>query len=158
MPPKANEFKALQIIHKAMALGMLLLTVIMIFVVAKGGQSIVSASLDRTLQVVALLVSVGSTYAGITVYKKKLQAIPPMDTAKDRMAAYRVAALLRWALIEAPVLLSVIFLRLTGNYAFLALAIALMFVFAAVRPSTDVITYQLRLTEAELKELQGLSE
>jgi hypothetical protein len=110
------------------------------------------------LQVVALLVSVGCTYAGITIYKKKLQAIPPMDPAKDRMAAYRAAALLRWALIEVPVLVSVIFLRLTGNYAFLALALALMFVFAAVRPSTDVITYQLRLTEAELKELQGLSE
>ena len=66
--------------------------------------------------------------------------------------------MIRWALIEAPALVAVFCFRMTGNYAFLALALALLFIFAAVRPSTQIITFQLQLTEAETRELQGSSE
>ena len=158
MQPKADEFKTLRLLHKAMMLGMLAFTVVVIFIVIRRGGLQANASLDKTLQVVALLASVSGTAAGFMLFKKRLQAIPPMDTAKSRLTAYRSAALLRWGLIEMPVLLSIICFMLVGNYAFLALAIALLFVFAAVRPSTQVIIYQLQLTEAEVKELQGQSE
>lgn len=158
MEQKTDEFKTLRILHKAMMLGMLAFAVVVIFIVIRRGGPGVNPSLDKPLQVVALLVSVSGTAAGFMLFKKRLQAIPAMDTAKNRLAAYRAAALLRWGLIEMPVLLSIICFMLIGNYAFLALAIALLFVFAAVRPSTQVIIYQLQLTEAEVKDLQGVSE
>lgn len=144
--------------HKAMMLGVLLLATIITFVVIKRGASLVSPSMERVLEVVALLVSVGGAAAGFTLFKKRLQAIPPMDTAQSKLAAYRAAAIMRWALVEWPALLSVIGFMMTSNYAFLALVIALMLLFAAIRPSTQVITYQLQLTEAEVRELEGSSE
>ncbi|HEY4151436.1 MAG TPA: hypothetical protein VGM41_21000 [Chitinophagaceae bacterium] len=158
MQQKISPLKALRFLHKAMMLGMLLFTVIVIFVVLQHPGAAIDPSLGKTLQVVALVLSVGGTAAGFMLFKSKLQSIDLADTAENRITAYRKAAIIRWALIEAPVLFSIICLKMTGNYAFLALALALLFVFGAVRPSTQVIMFQLKLTEAEMSELENVSE
>jgi hypothetical protein len=45
MEQKGNAFKALQVLHKAMMLGVLLLATIITFVVIKRGASLVSPSM-----------------------------------------------------------------------------------------------------------------
>ncbi|HSC39950.1 MAG TPA: hypothetical protein VLD19_18835 [Chitinophagaceae bacterium] len=157
MQQKGNEFKALQILHMAMLTGMALFAVVAVFLVTKG---LIPANkaLEKPLQVVALLVSVGSTAAGFALFNKRIKSIQPTDTVASRITIYRAAAILRWALIEFPVLLSIISFILTGNYAFLALAIALILVFVVVRPAKPVIIFLLQLNEKEVSELEGLSE
>ena len=157
MQQKGNEFKALQILHMALLTGMALFTVISVFLVTKG---LIPANkaLEKPLQVVALLVSVGATAAGFALFNKRIKSIQSTDTVASRIATYRAAAILRWALIEMPVLLSIISFILTGNYAFLALGIALILVFVVVRPAKPVIIFLLQLNEKEVSELEGLSE
>jgi len=157
MQQKGNEFKALQILHMAMLTGMALFTVVAVFLVTKGLIP-VNKALEKPLQVVALLVSVGSTAAGFALFNKRIKSIQPTDAVANRITIYRAAAILRWALIEFPVLLSIISFILTGNYAFLALAIALILVFVVVRPAKPVIIFLLQLNEKEVSELEGLSE
>ena len=158
MQPKGNDFKALQILHRALLTGMLMLAVIITFLVISRGPFKELGSSEKILQIIVLLVSVGGTAAGFTLFNKKIQAIPPMDPVKDRISAYRSAAIVRWALIELPTLFSLISFLLTGNYAFLALGIALMLVFTVVRPAKLMIVYLLKLTEKEVSELEGASE
>jgi hypothetical protein len=157
MQQKGNEFKALQILHMAMLTGMALFSVVAVLVVTKG---LIPANkaLEKPLQVVALLVSVGGTAAGFALFNKRIKSIQPTDTVSNRITIYRAAAILRWALIEFPVLLSIISFILTGNYAFLALGIALILVFVVVRPAKPVIIFLLQLNEKEVSELEGLSE
>ena len=159
MQQKGNDFKTLQVLHYAMLIGMTMFSAIAVFIiVSRGPLRPHDASLERTLQVVALVVAVGAVAAGFMLFNNKLSGIQAIGDVKERMAAYRGAAIVRWALIEGPVLLSAICFMMTGNYAFLALAIALILVFAAVRPSKAMVVYQLQLTGTEIAELEGSSE
>lgn len=158
MQPKGNDFRALQVLHGALLAGMLLLGVVSTFLIISHGPYVQLGSFEKTLQIIVVLLSVGGTAAGFTLFNKKIQAISPMDPVKDRLNAYRAAAIVRWALIEMPTLFSLIAFLLTGNYAFLALAIALLLVFAVVRPAKMMIIYLLKLTEKEVSELEGVSE
>jgi hypothetical protein len=158
MEQKGNDFRALQVLHVAMLAGMVMFTVISVLVIIGQGPLQPGASLEKTLQVVALLVAVGAVAAGFVLFNKRLPAIQAINDVKARMAAYRASAMIRWALIEMPMLLSVISFILTGNYAFLALAIALLLLFAAIRPSKALLVYQLQLSGTEIAELEGGSE
>jgi hypothetical protein len=158
MQPKGNDFKALQVLHVALLTGMLMLGVVSTFLIISHGPYVQLGTFEKTLQIIVVLLSIGCTAAGFTLFNKKIQAIPPMDPIKDRLNAYRAAAIVRWALIELPTLFSLISFLLTGNYAFLALAIALLLVFAVVRPAKMMIIYQLKLNEKEVSELEGASE
>src|SRR5882757_5606958 len=112
---QGNNFKALQILHMALLTGMALFAVVAVFLVTHRLIP-ANAALEKPLQVAALLVSVGGTAAGFALFNKKLKSVSVMDTAQNRLAAYRAAAILRWALIVGPVLLSIISFLLTGNY------------------------------------------
>jgi len=146
----------LQVIHGAMLAGMALLAAIATWlIISRGALGQADASFGKTLQVVVVLAAIGATAAGFTVFKKRIQAIGPLETVQNKIAAYRAAAIIRWALVEFPTLLSLIAFLLTGNYAFLALGIALMLLFAVLRPAKLMIVYLLKLTEKEVSELEG---
>jgi len=66
------------------------------------------------LQVVALLVSVAPGRR-LHAFNKKIKSIPVTDAASQRLAAYRAAAITRWATIEGPALFSLISFLITGN-------------------------------------------
>jgi hypothetical protein len=156
MEQKGNDFRALQVLHGAMLAGMALLAAIATWlVISCGPLGQTDASFGKTLQVVVVLAAIGATAAGFRLFKKRIQAIEPLDTVKNKLTAYRAAAIMRWALIEFPTLLSLIAFLLTGNYAFLALGIALMLLFAVLRPAKLMIVYLLKLTEKEVSELEG---
>ncbi len=72
---------------------------------------------------------------------------------KEKFEQYRAASILQWALIEGPALFSIVGFFLTGNYAFLALLLAIIFLFAMTAPSKLKIQLQLQLNEADLEEL-----
>jgi len=120
MQQTGNSFKALDILHMAMLVGQAMLAVIGVVLVNRGMLH-TNASPEKPLQVVALLVSVGAPAAGFMQFNKKIKSIPVTDAASQRLAAYRAAAITRWATIEGPALFSLISFLITGNYAFLAL-------------------------------------
>jgi len=157
MQQTGNAFKALEILHMAMLIGMAILAVIGVVLVSRGMLH-ANASLEKPLQVVALLLSVGGPVAGFRQFNKKIKSIPVTDAALQRLAAYRAAAIVRWATIEAPALFSLVSFLITGNYAFLALGIALMLVFLVTRPAKQIIIYLLQLNEKEVGQLEGASE
>jgi len=157
MQQTGNAFKALEILHKAMLIGMVLLAGVGVFVVNRGSLHVMP-SLEKPLQVVSLLLSVGGVAAGFMLFNKRIKAIPPTDAAPQRMDAYRAAAIVRWALIEVPSMFSLVSFLITGNYAFLALGIALMLVFLVTRPAKPIIVYLLQLNQQEVSQLEGTSE
>ena len=73
--------------------------------------------------------------------------------AKEKFAVYRSASIIEWALLEAPVLFCIVCFFLTGNYAFMALAVVLIFLFVLVAPSKTKTLNHLQINEAELDEL-----
>src|SRR5664279_3328790 len=124
MKEKKSPIKSLQILHTAMLAGMVLFC--MVSAVVKLSGKHIDATLDKTLQVIVLIVSFGCVRAAFYLFKKRLQSIDTASSATDKFSVYRTASIVKWALIEGPVLFAVICFMLTRNYAFIGLAFVLI--------------------------------
>ena len=151
---KGNAIKSLNILHKALLTGPVLLAAICFYLVYSEKIIFQAQELDRSLQVMAIIIAVAGVFTGTSVFKKKLLQAREMEAgAAEKFAVYRAASILQWALLEGPSIFCIISFFLTGNYAFLALAGVVMFLFVMTAPSKTKILLQLQISEAELDDL-----
>ena len=144
----------MSILHKALMMGQILFSGLCIYLVYSNTILPIAKELDKTLQVVALIITAGGIYAGMTIFKKKLITIRDMQTdAKEKFVLYRTACLIQWALLEGPSIFCTICFFLTGNYAFLALVLVILFIFVMTAPSKLKMQLQLQISQAELEDL-----
>lgn len=154
-PSNTGIFKTLLIMHKAMLTGQLVFAAVAFYLVYSNLFPFQNLkNLDRVLQVVALVCSAGGFYVGQLLFKKGLIAAKTIQAnSKVKLLRYRQACILQWALIEGPCLFAIICFLLTHNYAFLALAALLIFLFTMMAPSKLKIALQLQISEEEVNEL-----
>jgi hypothetical protein len=151
---KGAAFKILSILHKGLMMGQILFSAICIYLIYTNSILPSAKELDKTLQVIALIITAGGIYGGMTFFKKKLIQIRAMQApAKEKFALYRTACLIQWALLEGPSIFCTIGFFLTGNYAFLALVLVILFVFVMTAPSKLKMQLQLQISETELDDL-----
>ena len=151
---KPGALKALQILHRAMLLGQVLFAAIAFYLQYSGNFIASLKGHDQLLQVIAIVLSFGGFFIGSSLFKKKMQQLKESSpTLKTKLAAYRSAAIIQWALLEGPVLFSVICFMLVGNYAFLALAVVFILLFAVTTPNKTKMMLLLQLSEDEVGEL-----
>lgn len=151
---KGNALKILNILHRALLTGQILFAAGCTYIVYSKTVEPPVKDLDSALQIAALIITAAGVYAGITIFKKKLILIREMQAgAKEKFSIYRSASIVQWALLEGPSLFSIICFFLTGNYAFLALAIVIIFLFVMTGPSKNKILTQLQISESGLDEL-----
>ena len=151
---KENAIKALNILHKAFLMGQLIFAALAVFLVFTKTIVAPLAALDKTLQVIAVVLAAGGFFVGSAIFKKKLMQIQEMQTgANEKFEVYRSASITQWALLEGPCLFSILCLILTGNYAFLALAVVLILLFTVLNPDKNKITLQTGISESALDDL-----
>ncbi len=152
---QASVFSTLTLMHRAMLAGQVIFTAIMFYLVYSKTMLPILAKEEKNLQAIALLSTAVALFAGNKLFKRKLEQIKedPGASAKDNLIKYRSASLLQWGLVEIPCLICGICLLVTGNYAFLALAIVTILYFAALMPVKNKIADHLNLNSAELDEL-----
>jgi hypothetical protein len=151
---KGNALNTLNTIHKALMAGQILFASVCTYLIYSKKVLPAAENLDKVLQVVAVVLAAGGTFAGMSFFKKKLLQIRDMQTnAKQKFDRYRLACVVQWALLEGPSLFCIICFFITGNYAFLALMLVLLFLFAMMAPSKTKALLQLQISEAELDEL-----
>jgi hypothetical protein len=146
MKQKASPFKSLQLLHTAMLAGMVLFCVVSA-VIHFSGKLAANVSVNKILQVTILAVTFASIKTGLSVFDRKLQSIPVTAAPAEKFAIYRIAAIIKWVFIEVPVLCTVICFMITRNYAFIALAFALIIFFFLQAPSKLKLMQQLKLSE-----------
>jgi hypothetical protein len=151
---KGNALQALNIIHKALMMGQILFAAVCIYLIYSKTVVPAATELNKVLQVVALIITAGGIFEGMSLFKKKLLLIREMQTAaKEKFDLYRSASIIQWALLEGPAIFCIVCFFLTGNYAFLALVLVILFLFAMMAPSKVKILLQLQISEAEFDEL-----
>jgi hypothetical protein len=151
---KLEEFKSLQLLHKAMLFGQILFLAIAFILNFTGKFSPASGNNDQVFQVIAVLLSFVGFFAGKYLFQKKIlkSKESPCDL-KTKLKLYRAAAILQWALLEGPSLFCIICFLLTGNYAFLALSATLVLLFTITGPNKLKIGILLHLSQQELDQL-----
>ena len=151
---KGKGLQVLNIIHKALMTGQILFASVCIYLIYSKSVLPMGEEIDKVLQVAALVITVAGIFAGMTLFKKKLMQIREMQTgAKEKFDLYRSACIIQWALLEGPSIFCIICFFLTGNYAFLAVVLVVLFLFAMTAPSKVKILLQLQISEAELDDL-----
>jgi len=150
-----NQFKSLQILHKAFLLGQMLFGAVAFFLVWSNKLTPSLEVYNRPLQVVAVLLSFAGFYIGtIYLFKKSIHSIRESNSAVNiKLEKYRSACLIQWTLLEVPCLFAIICFLLVGNYSFMALAIMLMVLFTLMGASKAKAMLLLNLTE---QDMQGL--
>jgi hypothetical protein len=118
------------------------------------GQLASNTNLNKVLQVSVLAISFILIKTGLNLFKRKLQSIDANATALQKIDVYRTSAIIKWVMMEVPVLLSVISFMFTRNYAFMVLAFVLMILFAMQGPLRQNIQLQLNISEQEMAQLE----
>lgn len=151
-----NAFTTLKIVHIALLSGMLAFNIVSLIMVNTGFPAVADETIQRTMQTICILLSAVCLVSGFRLFKKKiLAARNSPEPGEKRMAMYRTACILWWAMIEAPGIAAGIGFILSGNYAFFALAIFHLLVILVFTPRKANITVLLNLSSEEVGRLEG---
>ena len=146
---KRSSFKSLQRIHTSMLAGMVLFAIVSA-VVHFQGRPAPNGNLNKILQVSVLAVGFILIKTGLAIFDRRLGTIPATATFAQKMADYKTAAIIKWLMIEVPVLFSVVSFIIIRNYAFMVLAFGLMILFAFQGPVKQKIMLELQISDEEI--------
>jgi hypothetical protein len=135
-------FKSLDIVFIAMLGGQILFMLVSYFLVREGkiGESQDSAS---ELKIISIIVTIG-----LVISSKFIAGIilrQTGDNIEKNLALYRNLTLLRLALVEAAVLINIIVFMLIHAYLYLLIALLLLVLFFAYRPSKVGMIKEMKL-------------
>lgn len=152
---EATVFSTLNLMHKAMLAGQVIFTAVIFILVYQKIFLPVLAEHEKPMQALAIAFAAAAIFFGNSLFKKKLALINENhgNDAKLKLTKYRSASIMQWGLLETACLVSGICLLLTGNYAFIALAVVLILYFAMLAPVKSRVSGHLDLQSTELDEL-----
>lgn len=88
----------------------------------------------------------------------RVQAAKQQNSLSDKLNTYRAATIIRFALIEGALLLTVVFYLLTGNLVLLGIAGIGLVVLALLHPSSVKLKVDLDLSPTDLARLEDDSD
>ena len=150
-PPLSN-IKALTMLHFSLLIGQLVFGAIGYYlryanIVSKIELGDKERYVVLGIAALALIIVVWA----ISLYKNKISAIKESAQApKQKLEAYRAANIVRWAMLEVPVLIAIIAFMLRGNYNFLILAAVIWLLFLSTRPSTAKVVSEIAVSEDDV--------
>lgn len=151
-------FKVIKLVHLGVSISLLLCIAILIFLVQSGYTKGEGASLERILQTVAVVLSVGILLIGFNRFKRTmLAARNNPGNGEERMRQYVAACITWWAMIEIPGIFAAICYFLTQNFAFIVLAATHLLILLIFMPRKENIIVLLNLNANEVAKLEGKS-
>ncbi len=133
------------IIHGALTVGQLLFAGVTL--IAKNGSEMNPAESDinNMLLVMAVLMVSGGIAMGTFLFKRKLLAIQSSNNLVDKLNDYSTALIIRFALMEAASLFTIVCYLLTSNYIFIGFAVIIVVTFIVLRPTRANVLRDLEL-------------
>lgn len=149
-----DYFKAMHILFFALLAGQVMFALIVLIFNLMG---IITEGFDDSVSNIFIAVNIlfiGSClYASNFVFQNKMKSIDAMAPLSSKLAEYRSASIIKWALLEGPSFLAIIFTFLTGNLIFLGLAALVMIYFVTMKPNADKAANEMGLDYEEKQRL-----
>jgi hypothetical protein len=151
---KGSFLRTLRFLFSALAIGQALFLV-MAYVIRTSGRL---EGLNDPIMATALSIAVSIvTISGLTMsqflFKFKVSAALQKENLEEKLAEYRIACILRWALIEFPSLLAACAFLFTGNRIFPGVFALCFLVYMNARPIQERIKADLQLSEEEAESI-----
>ena len=153
MQQQQSYFRSLQILFFAL-LGGQVLFLTMFWFLQQADRPAAQFLEDFWLQAIAVfaLIAVGMS---MFLSKKFIQNARNQSDLQKKLAAYRFALILSWALAEAATLINGVFYFMSGRLEFLYLAIGVIGFFITLMPRKDKAIADLELNTSEAAELDA---
>jgi K+ transporter len=147
----ASPLKTMQTLYKALLLGQVIFWAVAIWARQRNLVPQVDIETDRALQLVAVVLAFGLIWAALAHYRKKVAALADGDLPTgEKLKAYQTVSIIKWAMTEVPCLFCGVSYLLTANWAFMALAAVILFVFAGYNPQRQLVMRELKLGGEDL--------
>lgn len=148
----AKFLRTFSIIHMAMTIGMIGFAVVA-FVMTQEDQFFYIPDMRDTFTLpVPLAIGVGIT-AGNYMFQKFMNAQSADKTLQQKISILLSASIIRFALIEGPVLFATVVFLMSSNLFFMVFAGIGVLYFLTLKPKNEKIGDQLELTHDERTEL-----
>jgi hypothetical protein len=143
-------FSASTIVHFAMFMGQLLFAMIAYYLHSSGNfNSSLEEGYEKIFYLLIAAVSVAGLTASIVIFKNQLPSAKEKHTLNEKLSAYRILLIVKYALLEGSSITLLVGYFITGDVLFLAAAGAVMALFLFNRPTIDRTANDLQLREGE---------
>ena len=149
---QGSYFNTLRIIHLAMLMGQVMLVVLSYLLFLKDAEFALNT--DNMIFFIVPILVISLISASFMVYKKLISKLNIEPDFNLRLNQYRVANLVRWAMIEGGTLASVILSIAYKNLLFMPFAGLLIVVFVLLGTSKAKMAREVEFTQEELNQLE----
>ena len=144
-----SQYKSLLVIYYALLAGIGLFAVFFLIIPLEPQEE-----LHNYLRFVVIGVTLISYLVGQIINKNKLEKINQLDSLEKKLSQYQVTSIIKWAVLESAIILTIISYGLTQNFLYLGIFILMTVIFILHRPSIKLINSELSLSPEEIKTLK----
>lgn len=142
------------ILHLALMMGQIIFAAVCLAMTGK--TKIVLDNTEDIFLIVVPAVTLFGIFVSGFMFKKSLETAVSKSYLIDKLTAYRVALIMRYAFLEAPSLLSIVAYLLTGNFGYILISGFIILYFIALRPTKDRLEKDLQLDYKQKEEVERL--
>lgn len=147
----ASLFRTLPFIFLALLGGMVIMGT-MIYVM--NPVTDVNFDLKNPFLAIMLIAMIGGIFGSNMGYNFLKDKIEVQDSIESKVTKIQQAIIMRYAFVEAPALLGIVFYLKEANLVFLMLSAMMVLYFLTLRPSKEKILDDMNLTSAERREFE----
>jgi hypothetical protein len=149
-PQTSKEyFKTLQIIFYALITGQLLFGLVALFLHQKIGLDNGLNDLKNIFLYIVPIFIAGGYLSSRILFKNSLKTAKSRASLVEKMADYRAALVVRYALLEGPSFFAIVIYQITGYLPFLVMAGFIIVIFLTLKPAKERAVSDLELSPAE---------
>lgn len=148
------NLKQLQLIHLGMLGGQTVFAAVAYFLQQSGTVTVHNEDLVMPLSLILVVAFAGGLGASHFVFNSMLSKAKEQGTLDEKLAAYRQASIIQFALFEGPSIFAFIAYLVTGNILFWGAGLAATLLFILLRPSEAKLAKELELSNQEKQKLQ----
>lgn len=104
------------------------------------------------------LIALGGIFGGNFTFKKLLLNSKKNDSLQHKLASYQTASIVKFALLDGPALLNIMWFSQTGNLLYLTIGMVLVLFLFMQRPTKIKIENDLELTGEHKRQFNKLNE
>lgn len=149
MNQKNQVLKILTLIHFAILAGMVLFFGIVLLKKRAVLQSEISLDFQNPFAIVVLTLLVFVLFLHNFMFKQQLEKAKKAPNFPEKIKQYQTALIIKWALIEAPIILAITATLITGNIIFLGIAALLIIYLYTLKPNKEKLFSDLELSREE---------
>lgn len=146
-----NFFKVNKLIFIALFLGMTIFAGVAF--VLNTGKTMMVFDMTNAFTVIVPIFLIGGIYASKFVFNRLIGQIEQAKTLQQKIGVYTTTSIIRFAIIEGAVLLSIVAFLISANLYFLIFTAAGIIYFLSLMPNEEKISKQAHLTYEERNEL-----